>query len=183
MPRVLPATCNHSLSAPPTPSAPSLPPSSCVASCFMMTCSRSIACPASRLVTCAASCACHRNRRQLWSSSDAKQRCFVPDLVWRVTHCRYGAEETESYFSTATMGGMSADPCIFIQSSVNISDIEERSRGRWRIHSKLGNGYVGQSRRENRFNTLNQVQHKVYTPSSPSLATAVSTRFLSSTVA
>ena len=60
-------------------------------------------------------------------------------------HCRYGADDSESAFNNASMGGMAADPCIFIQSSVNISHIEQRSRGRWRIHSKLGNGYSTRS--------------------------------------
>ena len=60
-------------------------------------------------------------------------------------HCRYGADERDTHFSNSTMAGMAADPCIFIQSSVNISDIDQRSRGRWRIHSKLGNGYSTRS--------------------------------------
>jgi hypothetical protein len=60
-------------------------------------------------------------------------------------HCRYGADERGTHFINSTMAGMAADPCIFIQSSVNISDIDQRSRGRWRIHSKLGNGYSTRS--------------------------------------
>jgi hypothetical protein len=81
--------------------------------------------------------------------------------------CRYGAEETESYFINATMGGMAADPCIFIQSSVNISDVELLARGRWRIHSKLGNGCVGELCVNRKMLIFVQVQHKVCIPFAP----------------
>jgi hypothetical protein len=81
--------------------------------------------------------------------------------------CRYGAEETESYFSNATMGGMAADPCIFIQSAVNISDVELRARGRWRIHSKLGNGCVSELCVNMKMLIVLQVQHKVCIPFRP----------------
>ncbi len=84
-----------------------------------------------------------------------------------MTRCRYGAEQSESYFSDVTMGGMAADPCIFIQSSVNISDIEQRSHGHWRIHSKLGNGCGCGLWGEITCNTLMQVQHKVHIPPLP----------------
>lgn len=50
----------------------------------------------------------------------------------------YGATQSKNY--VGRMGGMSADDAIYIQSAVNIAQVEQRSHGKWRIFSKLGFG-------------------------------------------
>lgn len=52
----------------------------------------------------------------------------------------YGAE-TSLLFPNLKWGGMSTDTAIFLQSSLNISEVEDESDGKWRIFSKLGAGY------------------------------------------
>ncbi|CAE7532325.1 unnamed protein product, partial [Symbiodinium microadriaticum] len=54
----------------------------------------------------------------------------------------YGAEKTV-LFPTDDLkwGGMTADTSVYVQSSVNITDVEVKSQGQWRIFSKLGAGY------------------------------------------
>ncbi len=47
----------------------------------------------------------------------------------------------KSKFPMQFFGGMSADTAVFLQSSINISDVEIASNGSWRIFSKLGAGY------------------------------------------
>jgi hypothetical protein len=64
-----------------------------------------------------------------------------PDATWAdMQTILYGAHET-GLFDGLTWGGMTADTSIFVQSGVNITEIESRSQGAWRIHSKLGAGY------------------------------------------
>ena len=46
-----------------------------------------------------------------------------------------------SLFPSQVFGGMSADTSIFLQSWLNMSQVEAASEGRWRIYSKLGDGY------------------------------------------
>lgn len=54
----------------------------------------------------------------------------------------YGTKKEESMlFSTVEWGGMTADTSIFVQSALNISDVELQSNGNWRIFSKLGAGF------------------------------------------
>lgn len=36
---------------------------------------------------------------------------------------------------------MTTDTAVYVQSSLNISDVEIKSQGKWRIFSKLGCGY------------------------------------------
>jgi hypothetical protein len=52
---------------------------------------------------------------------------------------RYGAQ-TPQLFSPEEVqwGGMTADTAIYLQSSLDISDVQTKSDGHWRIFSKLG---------------------------------------------
>jgi hypothetical protein len=52
----------------------------------------------------------------------------------------YGASES-LLFPGLLWGGMTTDPAIFLQSALNITDVDEQSNGLWRIFSKLGAGY------------------------------------------
>ena len=52
----------------------------------------------------------------------------------------YGAE-TSNLFPGLKWGGMTADTAIYTQSGLDMLDVETRSEGNWRIHSKLGAGY------------------------------------------
>lgn len=52
----------------------------------------------------------------------------------------YGAVESQ-LFPELKNGGMTVDTAIFLQSAVNITQVEEESNGLWRIFSKLGAGY------------------------------------------
>jgi hypothetical protein len=64
-----------------------------------------------------------------------------PGMAWSdVQDELYGAEKS-TLFPGVLWGGMSSDPAIFVQSGTNITDIQQRSHGQWRIFSKLGAGY------------------------------------------
>lgn len=52
----------------------------------------------------------------------------------------YGAASSK-LFPGELWGGMSADTAIFLQSALDMTDVEARSDGAWRILSKLGAGY------------------------------------------
>lgn len=52
----------------------------------------------------------------------------------------YGAE-TSLLFPDLKWGGMSTDTAVYVQSSLNMTDVERKSQGKWRIFSKLGAGY------------------------------------------
>ncbi len=76
-------------------------------------------------------------KRLVMHREDASTR--LPGLEWsdlRVLF--YGAESSTLY--PGQWGGMSADPAIYVQSAVDIAEIEARSRGRFRVFSKLGLG-------------------------------------------
>ena len=54
----------------------------------------------------------------------------------------YGARQEDSQlFPTLEWGGMTADTSIYVQSALNMSDVQLRSGGNWRIFSKLGAGF------------------------------------------
>jgi hypothetical protein len=56
--------------------------------------------------------------------------------------CRYGAKiEDSELFPSVQWGGMTADTSVYLQSALNISDVELQSKGNWRIFSKLGAGF------------------------------------------
>ena len=64
-----------------------------------------------------------------------------PGVQWAdVQNELYGAAPS-LFFAGLQWGGMTADPAIFVQSGTNITDIQVRSAGQWRIFSKLGAGY------------------------------------------
>ncbi len=66
----------------------------------------------------------------------------LPGIQWpdlRVLF--YGGEGSAKY---GKWGGMSADRAVYIQSGHDMDYIEKRSKGRWRIFSKLGNGSSGE---------------------------------------
>jgi hypothetical protein len=53
----------------------------------------------------------------------------------------YGAGAHSTLFPATTWGGMSSDPSERIERALNMSDIERRSDGRWRLFTKDGAGY------------------------------------------
>jgi hypothetical protein len=66
----------------------------------------------------------------------------LPGIQWKDLRVLfYGAEGSAKY---GPWGGMSADTAIYLQSGHDIDYIEQRSKGRWRIFSKLGMGSSGQ---------------------------------------
>lgn len=52
----------------------------------------------------------------------------------------YGAASSK-LFPGLSWGGTTVDTAIFVQSAVNITDVDIKSHGLWRIFSKLGAGY------------------------------------------
>jgi hypothetical protein len=76
-------------------------------------------------------------KRLVMHREDASTR--MPGLQWAdVATILYGAADSVWYPNNP--GGMSADTAIYLQSAVSIAAIEQRSRGAWRIFSKLGFG-------------------------------------------
>jgi hypothetical protein len=66
----------------------------------------------------------------------------LPGIQWAdVQTLLYGAEGSAKY---GDWGGMTADTAIYLQSGHDIDYIEDRSKGRWVIFSKLGLGSGGQ---------------------------------------
>lgn len=53
----------------------------------------------------------------------------------------YGANDS-TLFPGLQWGGMSTDTAIFLQSCLNMTQVEQDSQGRWRIFSKLGAGFI-----------------------------------------
>jgi len=70
----------------------------------------------------------------------------APSLRWPflededVANIVQGAN-VSALFPSQVFGGMSADTSIFLQSWLNMSQVETSSEGRWRIYSKLGAGF------------------------------------------
>lgn len=54
----------------------------------------------------------------------------------------YGAENS-AFFPGLQWGGMTSDISVFIQSALDMNEVEERSDGEWRIFQKLGDGLLG----------------------------------------
>jgi len=50
-------------------------------------------------------------------------------------------DKNSIYFENQFNGGMQADTAIFVQSSLDMEEVENVSNGKWRIFSKLGAGY------------------------------------------
>ena len=57
-------------------------------------------------------------------------------------------------FPTVEWGGMTADPSIFVQSALDMHQVQQQSQGQWRIFSKLG--IVA-----NRLNSNNKTEYNV----------------------
>ncbi len=62
---------------------------------------------------------------------------FMITLIAYSVHGRYGKEHSV-LFPDVEWGGMTADTSIFVQSALDISQIQQQSQGQWRIFSKLG---------------------------------------------
>ncbi len=83
-------------------------------------------------------------RRLALHSSVAKDLRFPflePVDVMNILQGTEVKDATTPLFATQAMGGMSADPSIFLQSWLNMSLVETAGQGKWRIYSKYGNGY------------------------------------------
>lgn len=64
-----------------------------------------------------------------------------PGMQWEdAASALYGAEES-LLFPSLQWGGMSADTAIFLQSSLNMTQVTADSKGQFRIFSKLGAGW------------------------------------------
>jgi len=66
-----------------------------------------------------------------------------PGMTWTdVQQILYGhGTDTHGYFDTQAWGGMTADTGIFLQSAVNLSQVDTKYPGQWRVFSKLGAGF------------------------------------------
>lgn len=79
-------------------------------------------------------------KRLVLHREEASQR--LPGIQWSdIKTLLYGAEGSTKY---GPWGGMSRDTAIYMQSGHDIDYIQARSKGRWRIFSKLGLGSSGQ---------------------------------------
>jgi hypothetical protein len=79
-------------------------------------------------------------KRLVLHREEAGQR--LPGIEWDdIMTLLYGAEGSTKY---GAFGGMSDDKAVYFQSAHDMDYIESRSKGRWRIFSKLGNGSQGQ---------------------------------------
>jgi hypothetical protein len=77
-------------------------------------------------------------RMVLTREIDAKR--VMPGLSWQsAKDILYGASNS-SLFPGLLWGGMSADPGVYVQSGLNITQVDEDAQGQWRIFSKLGAG-------------------------------------------
>jgi len=66
----------------------------------------------------------------------------LPGIQWSdIQTLLYGADGSTKY---GDWGGMSRDKAIYLQSGHDLDYLEARSKGRWRIFSKLGLGSSGQ---------------------------------------
>jgi hypothetical protein len=73
--------------------------------------------------------------------SDINSAFRFPGVTWEdAKNILYGAESSV-LFPGLKWGGMSADIGIFMQSALQMSEVEEKSKGSWRIFSKLGAGW------------------------------------------
>lgn len=79
--------------------------------------------------------------RRIVQYRDIPESMRFPGMTWEdAKEELYGAEESV-LFPGLQWGGMTADTAIFIQSSLNMTTVEEKSQGKFRIFSKLGAGY------------------------------------------
>jgi hypothetical protein len=79
-------------------------------------------------------------KRLVLHREEADQR--LPGIEWAdIQTLLHGADGSQKY---GAWGGMSDDKAIYFQSAHDMAYIESRSKGQWRIFSKLGNGTQGQ---------------------------------------
>ncbi len=76
-------------------------------------------------------------KRLVMHREDASTR--LPNLQWADAQALFYGAERSVWYPNAP-GGMSADTAIYPQASLPIDSIEQRSRGTWRVFSKLGFG-------------------------------------------
>jgi len=77
-------------------------------------------------------------KRLVMHREDAATR--LPGLQWGdVRTLLYGADQSRIY-GVSRPQGMEADTAVYLQQAFDVPAMEERSRGQWRIFSKLGHG-------------------------------------------
>lgn len=67
----------------------------------------------------------------------------LPGIQWKDLDVLFHGAASSRLFGGQSLGGMSADTAIYIQQAIDMQALEQRSRGRWRIFSKLGFGESG----------------------------------------
>ena len=67
----------------------------------------------------------------------------LPGIQWKDLEVLFYGATRSKLFPGLAHGGMSADTAIYVQQAINMGALETRSRGRWRIFSKLGFGPSG----------------------------------------
>jgi hypothetical protein len=79
--------------------------------------------------------------RRLMTHSDIPVQSQFPSIEIEDIHSiQYGAE-TSDLFPGLQWGGMSTDTAIYAQSALDMTEVDNRSQGMWRIFSKLGAGW------------------------------------------
>ena len=87
--------------------------------------------------------------RRIAQFKDIPENIRFPGMQWEDAQTILYGAETSGLFPGLQWGGMSTDPSVFLQSTLNMSKVEEQSGGQFRIFSKLGAGwstsrYVGE---------------------------------------
>lgn len=79
--------------------------------------------------------------RRIVQHREVSSELRFPGADWKdIRDELYGPAES-LLFPGLRWGGMSADTAVYLQSSLNMTDVELAASGRWRIFSKLGAGY------------------------------------------
>ena len=87
--------------------------------------------------------------RRIAQFRDIPEDIRFPGMQWEDAQAILYGAETSGLFPGLQWGGMSTDPTVFLQSALNMTQVEEQSAGQFRIFSKLGCGwstsrYVGE---------------------------------------
>ena len=61
----------------------------------------------------------------------------LPPFAAVVGQILYGAEKSALFGPTLLVGGMTVSPDLFVQSGVNMTQVDQASKGNWRILSKV----------------------------------------------
>jgi len=79
--------------------------------------------------------------RRITQYREIPEEFRFPNATWSdMKDIMYGAQ-SPILFPSVKWGGMTTDTSIYVQSSLDISDVQASSQGQWRIFSKLGAGY------------------------------------------